>query len=156
MKSNIFERFNPGVVMVAISLAMLPFNLWAAERNDNLHASGIGTDPFSSNYLVQLVTGLIIVMLCIVVLAWLAKRFNRLRSSSDGSMRILDGISMGARERLVVVKVGSARLLLGVSPGRINMLHVLDQPLENEIDESDKPLGKSFSERLHSALSQEK
>lgn len=79
----------------------------------------------SNSYLMQLVSGLAIVLLSILVLAWIAKRFNRMQSPGGGNLRIVEGISMGARERVVVVEVDGERLLLGVSPGRINMLHSL-------------------------------
>jgi flagellar protein FliO/FliZ len=97
------------------------------------------------------------VLLCIVALAWLAKRVNRLQSSSDGSLQVLGGLSMGARERVVLVQVGSTQLLLGVAPGRINMLHQLEQPLgkNDSADHGNAALSltDSFSEKLHSALS---
>ncbi len=80
----------------------------------------------NSGYLMQLVGGLLVVLVSIVVLAWFAKRFNRLQTSSDGSLQIIGGISMGARERVVLVRAGDEQILLGVSPGRINALHVLN------------------------------
>ena len=86
----------------------------------NNHASSV-----NSGYLMQLVGGLLVVLVSIVVLAWFAKRFNRLQTSSDGSLQIIGGISMGARERVVLVRAGDEQILLGVSPGRINALHVL-------------------------------
>ena len=84
----------------------------------------------NSGYLMQLVGGLLVVLVSIVVLAWFAKRFNRLQTSSDGSLQIIGGISMGARERVVLVRAGDEQILLGVSPGRINALHVLSDKVD--------------------------
>lgn len=115
-------------------------------------ASAIGSDPMSSGYLLQLIIGLIVVVICILVLAWIAKRVNGLQSSTDGMLKILGGISMGSRERVVLLQVGEQQLLLGVSPGRINTLHVLDGNIENENLNSDSISGGSFSEKLKDKL----
>ncbi len=85
------------------------------------------TDGNGKSYMLQLFSGLILVLLSIVVLAWVVKRFNRLQPSGNTSLQIIGGISMGARERVVVVQAGTTKVLLGVSPGRINMLHVLEE-----------------------------
>lgn len=110
-------------------------------------------DPVSASHLGQLVVGLIIVLICIVALAWLARRFNRFQATTDGSLRLLGGMSMGARERIVLVQVGARQLLLGVAPGRINTLHVLDDPLDVASNVSNESMGKGFAEKLSAALS---
>lgn len=115
--------------------------------------SGAGSDPLNAGRMAQLVVGLFIVLLCIVALAWVAKRFNRLQSSSDGSLRVLGGLSMGSRERVVLVQVGKRQLLLGVAPGRINTLHVLDEPVESITEVSAQSADKSFAEKLSAAVS---
>ncbi len=107
------------------------------------------SDSNSSHYLMQLISGMIVVLLSIVVLAWFAKRMNRFKTSSDGALHILGGISMGARERVVLVQIGEEQLLLGVAPGRINTLHVLKDKLESGAqgaDLSDRPATKTFSQ----------
>jgi len=134
-------------------IAVVAFSVQAGEKeSSDVKAAAINVDPTSSGYIVQLVVGLFIVLLCIVVLAWLAKRFNGFQASTGGVLRIVGAMSMSARERVVLVQVGSTQLLLGVAPGRINTLHVLDQPIEKTSDSSDKTLGQSFSEKLSSAI----
>ena len=104
----------------------------------------------------QLVIGLFIVLLCILALAWLARRFNRLQSTPDGSLRLLGGLSMGARERVVLVQVGSQQLLLGVAPGRINTLHVLNETLDSSSGFSALNSDKGFAEKLSAAITRNK
>lgn len=146
-------------VMHALLLMLYPLSASAVNDADSalpatMQSTAIASDHVSADYLVQLIVGLLFVLLCIVVLAWLAKRFNRLQSSSDGSLQVLGGISMGARERVVLVQVGATQLLLGVAPGRINMLHQLEQPIERADTGSalNRSLGKGFAEKLNSAL----
>lgn len=129
---------------------MLPVNALSAEDNS---ANVINTDPMSGHYLFQLIIGLIIVLLCIVALAWFAKRVNHLQSSGDGVLKIMGGLSMGARERVVLLQVGSDQVLIGVSPGRINTLHVLDAPIENDGLTTPSVAGKSFADKFKDVLS---
>lgn len=156
---------------LATLLMMLPLSVFSAEENIDgqapisnlpaLNADSVSADPMNSGYLLQLVIGLVIVLLCILALAWAAKKVNKFRLINDDSLKILGGLSMGARERVVLLQVGESQLLLGVSPGRINTLHVLDAPIETarqlsaEENSSDKQgcsENQSFSDKLKSMM----
>jgi flagellar protein FliO/FliZ len=43
-----------------------------------------------------------------------------------GKMRVLGGVALGMREKVVLLQVGAKQLVLGVTPGRIETLHVLE------------------------------
>ena len=101
---------------------------------DTLKAGNAGA--VNSGYLMQLVAGLLVVLLSIVVLAWFAKRFNRLQGSADGSLQIISGISLGSRERVVLLRAGETRLVLGVSPGRVSTLHVMSGEQQTEPEQA--------------------
>jgi len=146
------NKLSYDVLSIGMSAMVLPFSVLADEKSVGAKISGINPDPTGGGYLVQLVAGLLIVLLCIVLLAWLAKRFNGFQSSSGGVLRVVDGMSMGARERVVLVQVGSTQLLLGVAPGRVTTLHVLEQPIEKMDEPSGQNFGRSFAEKLSFAL----
>jgi len=140
---------------------MLPLRVFASEENtdvlDSLNTSAaLSADPMSGSYLLQMVIGLFVVLLCIIALAWFAKKINRFRFIADDSLKIIGGLSMGSRERVVLLQVGGNQLLIGVSPGRINTLHVLDTPIETTIEitesKSDESLGQSFSNKLKTMM----
>ena len=82
-------------------------------------------DKGGNRYMLQLFSGLLVVLVSIVVLAIVAKRFNRWQPAGAGNLKILGGMSMGGREKVVLVQAGNERILLGVAPGRVNCLHVL-------------------------------
>ncbi len=44
-------------------------------------------------------------------------------------MRVVASLSLSARERLVLVQAGEQQLLLGVAPGRVNLIEKYEQPL---------------------------
>lgn len=105
----------------------------------NVKAANVIVTPLSkksNSYLLQLFSGLLVVLVSIIVLAWVAKRFTHMQSGNNAYLQIIGSISMGSRERVVVVQAGATKVLLGVSPGRVNMLHVLD---ENNFDDEKNP-----------------
>ncbi|NOZ52288.1 MAG: flagellar biosynthetic protein FliO [Gammaproteobacteria bacterium] len=94
--------------------------------------------------------GLLVVLVFIALTAWLVRRFGNFQVSAKGHLKIVGGLHMGTRERVVLIQVGDQQLLIGVAPGRIQTLHVLDQPLS--IDGQSSPSTDKFSDKLLSAL----
>ena len=104
-----------------------------------------------TSQLLQTTLGLLVVLSVIIAIAWAVKRFGNLRGGVQGQMRIVGGVSLGSRERVVVLQVGEQQLVLGVAPGQIRTLHVLEQPLAAPA-ESAASGESSFAMRLQSAL----
>ena len=103
-------------------------------------------EPVSSPYLLKLTGGLILVVFVIVVLAWLVKKLNLAQQSGQGLIRVVAGLSLGTRDRIVLLQVGEEQILVGLSPGRIEKLHTLAQPL----DVPDGPaVGANFADRFN-------
>lgn len=97
----------------------------------------------------QTFVSLLLVLAAIFALAWLLRRVQALRPGAAGALRVIGGISLGARERAVLVQVGEVQLLLAVAPGRVNLLHRLELPIGSEPAE---PAGNSFVARLAEQL----
>lgn len=77
--------------------------------------------------ILRIVFGLILVVGALLLSAWLAKRFgfaDNLRNRF-GSMRVLSSLSLGPRHRMAVVAVEDARLVIGIGPQGITLLHTL-------------------------------
>lgn len=114
----------------------------------------------SSGSLLQVTLGLLAILVVIIGIAWLVRRYGRFQSSSSGSLKILGGLFIGPKERVVLLQVGDTQLLVGVAPGRVQTLHVLNTPLSPA--EISSPSGinvndlKNFSERLSMAIKQRK
>ncbi len=128
-------------------LFWFPLALLAAAKNGVASA-----EPNLASNLLHMILGLLVVVLVILAGAWFLRRFGQAPSGGQGAIRILGGISLGQRERAVVLQVGDTQLLLGVAPGRVQMLHVLERPLPppavGKVD------GASFASRLAELLKQ--
>ena len=70
--------------------------------------------------------GLVIVLATIVAVAAGLKRVKSLQLTRGNHMKILDGLSLGSRERVVLIEVERQRVLLGIAAGQIQALHVFD------------------------------
>ncbi|BAT43954.1 flagellar biosynthetic protein FliO [Escherichia albertii] len=105
----------------------------------NNHATVQPSAPVSATPLLQVSGALIAIIVLILTAAWLVKRlgFTPKHASVNG-LKISASVSLGARERVVVVNVEDARLVLGVTAGQINLLHKLPPatPTE-EVSQSD-------------------
>ena len=90
----------------------------------NNHATVQSSAPVSAAPLLQVSGALIAIIALILAAAWLVKRLGFARTGVNG-LKISASASLGARERVVVVDVEDARLVLGVTAGQINLLHKL-------------------------------
>lgn len=104
-------------------------------------------DPFSFASLMQLILGLALVIGLILLLAWLLRRFGGAGFASTG-MKIVATLPLSARERVVLVEIGEKQVLLGVAPGRVNLLASYDEAVLDAKSMQAAP----FSERLKDAM----
>lgn len=89
-------------------------------------AAAAGTpEAVSLGQLGQVGLGLIVVLGVFSVCVMLLKRLPMMRTRQGANLRIIEGIALGARDRVLLLQVEQTRLLLGVSPGRIECLHVM-------------------------------
>jgi flagellar protein FliO/FliZ len=79
----------------------------------------------SSSSIVQIIFSLLLVLAAIVLVAWLLKRMNVAQQGSGNLLKIIGGVSIGQRERIVLVEVKDTWLVVGVGPGQIRTLHTL-------------------------------
>ena len=62
------------------------------------------------------------VLALLMALSWLFKKVYGRKVIGGSVAKILGGVSLGTRERLFVVEVGSRWIVVGVAPGRVSAL----------------------------------
>lgn len=75
--------------------------------------------------LTQLIVGLGVVLAVVAGCAFLLRRLPVIRSSRNSSLKIVEAVPLGTRDRLLLVDAAGTRLLIGVTTGSIACLHVL-------------------------------
>lgn len=139
-----------GVSLLGLCLGLgLSLSQGLAFAAEQAAAKAPAAQPLSSGNLLQVVLGMALVLGLLIGGAWLMRRMGVGYSAAAGNMRVVGGLSLGARERMVVVEVGDTQLLVGITPGSIQTLHVLDKPLVNE---KHAAASGSFAERLADVL----
>ncbi|MBK1727088.1 flagellar biosynthetic protein FliO [Halorhodospira neutriphila] len=97
--------------------------------------------------IVRILVALLAIVGLILAGGWLLRRHAGGRATASGQMRVLGALPVGQRERIVLVQIGQTQLLLGVAPGRVQTLHVLETPVAGT-GEAPAPASDSFAARL--------
>lgn len=76
----------------------------------------------------QLLLGLGLVLGTILLMAWLLRKVTVLPGQHQ-KLKVIAALSLGQRERAVLVQVGEEQLLLGVAQGQVTLLKSFDKPI---------------------------
>jgi flagellar protein FliO/FliZ len=85
--------------------------------------------PTSAGSLLQVTFSLLLVLGAVFAAAWLVKRFKGFGRFGANVIQVVADAPLGPKERAVLIQVGEQQLLLGVTAGQVNLLHVLPQPV---------------------------
>ena len=85
--------------------------------------------PLSVGSLTQLTLSLIASVALILVISWALKRFKLAGPRGSGEMAILDELSVGPRDRIVLIRVGESQVLVGIGASGLVPLTPLAVPI---------------------------
>jgi flagellar protein FliO/FliZ len=110
-------------------------------------AMTIPTPPASATSagggLLQTTFALLFVLALMLGLAWFMKRFGPKHfGGGNSNVKLVGSLSVGTRERILVVEVGEQWIVVGASPGRMNALATMPR---QESSEAAPPAGLSNS-----------
>lgn len=88
-------------------------------------APGAQAPPSSGGDLLRVVLALILVLAAVLAAAWISRRLRGVGGARAANLEVLGQLSLGPRERAVLIRVDGERLLLGVANGSVRRLHVL-------------------------------
>jgi flagellar protein FliO/FliZ len=118
--------------------------LAAAQPGAAVVAPGSGGN--AAGQLTQLVLGLLLVLGLIFLLAWLLRRVQNAAPGNGQLIEILGSRTLGPRDRLLLIQVGKEQILIGHSPGSIEALHVLAEPVD--VPANARQATPEFAQRL--------
>ncbi|MDH5391626.1 MAG: flagellar biosynthetic protein FliO [Gammaproteobacteria bacterium] len=108
-------------------------------------------DPLSAASIANMFMGLGLVLVVIFFMAWLVRRMGGMQLSGSQRIRLLGGLSLGPREKVVLIQIENKRLLLGVAQGQVNTLHELEGEYENIANQTSDS-ATDFKDKLLQAL----
>lgn len=82
--------------------------------------------PSITEGLLQMLIGLAVVVGLLLGSLWLIKRISAPGGAARG-MKIVGGLALGPRERVVLIEVADKVLVLGITAAGINTLHTLER-----------------------------
>ncbi len=138
-------------VWITSLAAAFSLPLWAAEPKSGAGAATqLAPSALGGGVLLQTVLFLVLIVGLIVGLGWIVRRMGGMTAGGKGLVSVVGGVSLGPRERAVIIQAGDTRLLVGVAPGRVQTLCVLDSADDEK--ESPPQSGEEFKERLETEL----
>lgn len=133
--------------MLRFLLFSLPFSTLAAEA---------ATPAISAGTYLQATLALALIVALLLGLAWLARKVSGSKGFGQGGMKVIGGVALGPRERIVLLEVGDEWLVIGVVPGQIRTLHRMikgdDMPADTLPVAGEKP----FTQWLQSVTERRK
>lgn len=75
--------------------------------------------------MLQVTLGLVVVLGLMAGAAWLMKRFGVQGPAGGNVAKVVGGVNVGTRERVIVVEVADQWIVVGVAPGRVNALSTM-------------------------------
>jgi flagellar protein FliO/FliZ len=86
-------------------------------------ATAATQDLDSGGGVLQIFGSLALVLATILVIGWIARRVRAIPRSRGGRLKLIDEVTIGPKERAVILEVDGMHLVLGVGEGRVTILH---------------------------------
>jgi len=102
--------------------------------------------PSTSEMLLQVFGALVLIVGLIVGAAWLTKRLNLVHGSQFGELKVLSTLTLGRKEKIVLVDACGKKLLLGVGSQGVNFLQDLSEGVSDAQGCEDTSLSVSETE----------
>lgn len=126
--------------------------LLAAEGKPASLATPMAGNPIDVTSLFQVLMALFVVVAAIFVVAWLFKRYSMDYGQGNQGIKVVSAISLGGKEKAVVLQVGEEQIMLGVSPGYVKKIHSLTTPIKSRTNESSGSFLAKLNQEIHKVV----
>ncbi|MGZ3235963.1 MAG: flagellar biosynthetic protein FliO [Burkholderiaceae bacterium] len=99
----------------------------------------------------QVLLGLLVVLALMAAAAWSLKKFGVSKLTGNATVKVVGGVSVGNRERVLVIEVGDQWIVVGVAPGQVNALTTMPRQ-ESAAAPEVVPITKNFSAWLKQTI----
>jgi len=129
--------------------------------SQGLIAQSATSTPSGFAMILQVLVALGFVIALIFATAWIMKKVQLVKPSFGRQIKVIESLSVGRKEKLLLVELNNTNLLIGVGSQSLNVLHeysTLDDEFEKAVfsgAENSESDGESFSDFLKSILVKE-
>ena len=110
--------------------------------------SAASTAGTAATGFVTVAFSLLMILAVIVGLAWVATRLRLTPRAASSALKVLADVAVGAKERVVLLKVGDAQALVGVGTDGVRSLTLLERSVELPPESAPG----AFAERLRTLM----
>lgn len=111
------------------------------------------SSPLTGSSILQVFLVLALTIGLILISAYFVRRMSSFSFAKNGTLKVLTGLSLGTRERILLLEAGDTQILVGVSPAGMSTLHVFPEPiLKQPIKKHEQA---NFFQHLKTALGKE-
>jgi flagellar protein FliO/FliZ len=105
-------------------------------------------NPVSLSYALQILVSFLAVIGFILLLAWLMRRTGRFGVENNKILKVIASMSLGMREKILLIEVEGVNIVVGIAPGHIRTLHVYEKNtnIENKIDKKPSEESGAFKQ----------
>ena len=131
-------------LMAVLNIVYVPCS-WSQE-------SAVSTSLGSYSWeAVKVILSLAVVLIIFYMLVNAFKKYSGVSIKTNSSVRVLGGLSLGGKEKVVILQAGSTNFLLGVSSAGVSKLHQFEH---GELDFNDEGQKKpiSFSQQIEKII----
>lgn len=107
-----------------------------------LSAEAVAVSPTGG--VLKMVIGLAVVLAVMALITWVLKRMVPGVGNKQSVIRIVGGVSVGSRERVVVLEVAGRWIVVGVAAGQVSSLANLESGTNNLAESI--PMGRSMTD----------
>lgn len=127
-----------------------PSSATLPHKDSLIQSATASTDLSSVSNWPMVLLSLFFILLMIVVLGYVARRFSGFSAGAGQSMKVLSALQVGTRERVALIEVHGKQLVVGVTQHNINLLHSFDHaPVTDTVKAGSK---SDFSQKLQALL----
>ena len=119
-----------------------------AQANEVMTGSSVGSYSWEA---IKVALSLAVVLTIFYIFVYIFKKYMGGPLKSNSSIRMLGGISVGSKEKIVIVEAGKVNLLVGVSGYGITKLHQFTEDELVASQENDQSM-MSFGQHIENII----
>ncbi len=89
-----------------------------------------------SSSVLQMLLGLFMVIAIIIGLSLAVKKLNMFPTGAPGAIKIISGLALSNKDRILLLQVGDEQILVSASPGQVHKVHELRTPVVVETNQA--------------------